>query len=99
MTGSGRSATVESGGRDQLLARGLHLSLLRNLERVVNLDPEVSDGTLTFAMTDMLVSTDGRLSTLLGHTPNYAGRLLRRDSGHRADADQLTLSARSGPSL
>jgi len=34
--------------------------------------------------------------TLLGPTPDQSGRPLRRDSGHRADADQLVLSARSG---
>jgi hypothetical protein len=36
---------------------------------------------------------DGRSSTVLRHTPDEAGRPLRRASGHLADAHQLALSA------
>ena len=31
---------------------GLHLSLLRDLQRVIDLDPEVSDGALKFRMAE-----------------------------------------------
>jgi len=44
----GRSATVGFSGRNE--RRGLHLSLLRYLQRVVDLDAEVSDSTLQFAV-------------------------------------------------
>jgi hypothetical protein len=49
-TALGRSATVEIGGRDQ--PAGLHLSLLSDLQGVVDLNSEVSDGALEFAMAE-----------------------------------------------
>jgi len=36
--------------RSQTSPTRLHLSLLRDLQRIVDLDPEVSDGALQFAM-------------------------------------------------
>ena len=47
--GCNRSATVESSGRHQ--PEELHLSLLGDLQRVVDLDPEVPHGALKFAVT------------------------------------------------
>ena len=41
-----RSATVESGGRDQRR----EVILLRNLRRIVDLDPEVSDRAFEFSV-------------------------------------------------
>jgi hypothetical protein len=43
----------------------------------------------------MLIVDQGRLSTLLGHTPIEAERPQRRDCGHGASANQLALLARS----
>src|ERR1022692_512232 len=48
MSASGRSATVGCDGRDQ--PARLHLSLLRDLQSVVDLYPEVPDRALKFAM-------------------------------------------------
>ena len=52
----------------------------------------------------MLVSTDGRFSTLLGHTPDAGEHLLRRDCGRSAEAlsamtSPLRESLRSGRSV
>ena len=47
-----RSATVESGGRGPGDPTGLHLSLFGDLQRVVDLDSEVSDGALEFGVTE-----------------------------------------------
>jgi hypothetical protein len=46
----GRSATVGSGGRDHLSK--LDFSLLRDLQRVVDLDPKVSDGAFEFGVAE-----------------------------------------------
>ena len=45
---SGRSATVGLGGRDQ--PDGLHLGLLGDLQRIVDLDSKLSDGALKLAV-------------------------------------------------
>jgi hypothetical protein len=37
----------------------------------------------------MLIAPDGRLSTLLGHTPDEVDRQLRRDSGGNVAAHRL----------
>ena len=61
MSASGRSATVGCDGRDQ--PARLHLSLLRDLQSVVDLYPEVPDRALKFAMAkEKLDPADGRLS-------------------------------------
>ena len=46
----------------------------------------------------MLISTDGRLSTLLGHTPEAGEHLLRRDCGRSAEALSAMTSAALGES-
>lgn len=44
----------------------------------------------------MLIPPDGRLSTLLSHTPEATDGPLRRDCGHFVAAHELELSAGSG---
>jgi len=46
----GRSAIVRLGGRDQ--SDGLHLGLLGDRQRIVNLDSKVSDGALKLAVAE-----------------------------------------------
>ena len=58
MAGVGRSATVESGGRDQLRLR-LHLCLLGDLECIVYLEPEVADGALKFRVSEEKLERPG----------------------------------------
>jgi hypothetical protein len=55
------------------------------------------NGSFVVERSLFLIVDQGRLSTLLGHTPDEDNRPLRRDCGHSSDACQLALSAMSGP--